>query len=66
MVQHGVADGADVRPVRAHRHIAPRAEVLFSRAGFAEIVETLRMLRLCPARAIAEERGPARSIDSLH
>jgi len=33
MVLHGVADGTNMRPMRAHRRIAPQAKVLRGPAG---------------------------------
>jgi len=33
MVLHGVADGTNVRPMRAYRRIAPHAKVVHSPAG---------------------------------
>jgi hypothetical protein len=44
-----------MRPVRAHRRIAPRASVLRNPAGFGEI-QTLPVHGLCSARAVTKDR----------
>lgn len=59
-----VAGGRNVRPVRAHRRVSPRASVLLGPAGLAEI-QALLVFGLCPARAITADRRPACAIDSL-
>jgi DNA-binding NarL/FixJ family response regulator len=49
-----------MRPVRAHRRVSPRAGVLGSPAGFADIVETLLVRGLCSARDLTRDRRPGR------
>ena len=65
MALHVFAIGKNVRPMRAHPRISPRASVLRSPAGFAEIAETMPVCELCSARDITRDRRPAPSADSL-
>src|SRR5271170_7809300 len=64
MALHVVAGGGNVRAVRAHRGISPRASVLHSPAWVAEI-ETLPVFGLCSAGAITKDRRPAPAIVAL-
>lgn len=59
-----LADGENVRQVRAYCRLSPRADVLLCTAWLAQVVQPLLVCGLCPAGSFAEDRGSAHPVDS--
>ena len=60
MALHVFADGKNVRPMRAHRRVSPRAGVLHRPAGGGE---TLHVRGLCSAGNVTRDRRPEPATD---